>query len=129
MGFMQSQSLDISEIVTETSTKPSSISLEEDDDTEESIEKKNETPFECNEKKFIISPADIDIHRKVNLQDAEVAKEHQETFKELCIEYKDIFSIDSSDIGKTPLIEMEIDIDDSPLITQRPYTLPLKHAT
>ena len=36
MGFMQSQSLDISEIVTETSTEPSSISLDEDDDTEES---------------------------------------------------------------------------------------------
>ena len=25
-------------------------------------------------------------------------------FKELCNEYKDIFSIDSSDIGKTPLL-------------------------
>ena len=30
MGFMQNQSLDISEIVTETSTEPSSILLEED---------------------------------------------------------------------------------------------------
>ena len=37
--------------------------------------------------------------------------------------------MDSSDIGKTPLIEMEIDTDDSPPITQRPYTLSLKHAT
>ena len=36
MGFMQSQSLDISEIITWTSTEPSFISLEEDDDTEES---------------------------------------------------------------------------------------------
>ena len=127
MGFMQSQSLDISEIVTETSTEPS-ISLEEDHDTEESKEKKKETPFECNEKKFITSAADIDVHRKVNLQDAEVTKEHQEAFKELCNEYKDIFSIDSSDIGKIPLIEMEINTGDSPPITQRPYTLPLKHA-
>ena len=33
-----------------------------------------------------------------------------------------------SDIGKTPLIEMEIDTGDSPPITQKPYTLPLKHA-
>ena len=39
------------------------------------------------------------------------------------------FFIDFSDIGKTPLIEMEIDTGDSPPITQRPYTLPLKHAT
>ena len=31
MGFMQNQSLDISEIVTETSTEPSPIMLEDDD--------------------------------------------------------------------------------------------------
>ena len=31
MGFMQNQSLDISEIVTETSTEPSPITLEDDD--------------------------------------------------------------------------------------------------
>ena len=36
--------------------------------------------------------------------------------------------VDSSDIGKNPLVEMEIDTGDSPLITQKPYTLPLKHA-
>ena len=34
MGFMQNQSLDISEIVTKTSTEPSSILLEEDNDIE-----------------------------------------------------------------------------------------------
>ena len=129
MGFMQSQSLDISEIMTETSTELSPILLEEDNDTEEVEEQKKETTFEYTKKKFITSPADIDIHRKVDLQDAEVTKEQQKAFKDLCSEYKDIFSIDSSDIGKTPLIEMEIDTDDSPPITQRPYTLPLKHAT
>ena len=128
MGFMQCQSLDISEIITETSTEPSSILLDEDNDTEESrLEHKIEAPFEPNEKKFITSPGDIDVHRKVYLQDAEITKEHQEAFKELCDEYKDIFSTDSSDIGKTPLLEMEIDTGDSPLITQKPYTLPLNH--
>ena len=100
MGFMQSQSLDISEIMTETSTEPSPILLEEDDDTEKSRELKKEITFEYNEKKFITSPADVDIHRKVDLKDAEVTKEQQKAFKELCNEYKDIFSIDSSDIGK-----------------------------
>ena len=114
MGFMQSQSLDISEIVTETSTEPSPILLEEDNDTAGSREQKKETAFENNEKKFITSPTDIEIHKKVDLQDAEVTKEQQKAFKELCSEYKDIFSIDSSDIGKTPLIEMEIDTGDSP---------------
>ena len=129
MGIMQSQSLDVSEIVTETSTEPSFISLEEDDDTEGFKTKcEIEAPFELNERKFITSPADIDIHRKVYLQDAEITKEHQETFKELCNDYKDIFSIDSSDIGKTPLIEMEIDMGDSQPITQKPCILPLKHA-
>ena len=36
--------------------------------------------------------------------------------------------MNSGDIGKTPLLEMEIDTGDSPPITQKPYTLPLKHA-
>ena len=36
MGFMQCQSLDVSEIITETSTESSSILLDEDNDTEES---------------------------------------------------------------------------------------------
>ena len=38
------------------------------------------------------------------------------------------FLVDSGNIGKTPLLEMEIDTGDSPPITQKPYTLPLKHA-
>ena len=92
MGFRQSQLLDISEIVTETSTEPSSISLEEDDDAAESrTECEIEAPFKLNEKKFITSPADIDIHRRVDLHDAVITKEHQKTFKELCNEYKGIF--------------------------------------
>ena len=78
--------------------------------------------------KFITSLADIDVHRKVDLQDAEITKEHQEAFKELCDEYKDIFSVDSGDIGKTLLLDMEIDAGDSPPITPKPYNLPLKHA-
>ena len=120
MGFLQKQSLDISKITTETSTEPSPIIIEEDNVME--------VLQEQGEKKFITSPADIDIHQKVELQDAEVSEEHQNAFKELCNEFKDIFSVDLSDIGKTPLVEMEIDTGDSPPITQKPYTLPLKHA-
>ena len=81
----------ISEIIIENSTEPSPILLEEVDDTEESREQKKETAFECNEKKFITSPVDLDRHRKVDLQDAEVTKEQQKAFKELCNEYKGIF--------------------------------------
>ena len=79
------------------------------------------------EKMFITSPTDVDIHRKVQLQDAEVLDHYKKEFEELCEEYKDIFSKDPSDIGKTPLITMEIETGDSPLVCQRPYNLPLKH--
>ena len=129
MGFMQNQSLDISEIVTETSTEPSPLLLEEDDDIEELKGQKRKIISENREKKFITSLADIEVHRKVELQDADITEAQLNAFKELCNEFKDIFSIDSSDIGKTPLIEMEIDTGDSLPITQKPYTLPLKHAT
>ena len=79
------------------------------------------------EKKFITSPADVDTHRKVKLQDAEVLDKYKKEFEKLCEEYDDIFSKDSSDIGKTPLITMEIETGDSPPVCQRPYNLPLKH--
>ena len=76
---------------------------------------------------FITSPADVDTHRKVKLQDAEVLDHYMKEFEELCEEYKDIFSKDSSEEGKTPLITMEIETGDSPPVCQRPYNLPLKH--
>ena len=79
------------------------------------------------EKAFITSPADVDTHRKVKLQDVEVLDHYKKEFEELCEEYKDIFSKDSSDIGKTLLITMEIETGDSPPVCQRPYNLPLKH--
>ena len=59
------------------------------------------------EKKFITSPADVDTHRKVKLHDAEVLDKYKIEFEKLCEEYDDIFSKDSSEIGKTPLITME----------------------
>ena len=84
MGFMQSQSLDISEITTETSTEPSPILLEEDNDIEGLKEQKKKITLEYTEKKFITSPTDIDVHRKVDLQDADITEEQQNAFKELC---------------------------------------------
>ena len=78
-------------------------------------------------KAFITSSADVDTHREVKLQDTEVLDHYKKEFEKLCEEYKDIFSKDSSDIGKTPFITMEIENGDSPLVCQRPYNLPLKH--
>ena len=79
------------------------------------------------EKAFITSPTDDDTHRKVKLQDTEVLDHYKKEFEKLCEEYKGIFSKDSSDIGKTPLITMEIETGDSPPVCQKPYNLPLKH--
>ena len=52
MGFMQNQSLDISEIVTKTSTEPSPIVLEDDD--KEVLQRQNEEiSSESKEKRFV----------------------------------------------------------------------------
>ena len=50
-------------------------------------------------------------------------------FKDPSQECQDVFSSDSLDIGKTRLIMMDIDTENSPSISRKPYTLPLKHAT
>ena len=97
--------------------------------TETMLQSENMEPIKLNcdifsEKVFITSPADVDMHRKVKLQDAEVLDKYKKEFEEWCKEYKDIFSKDSSDIGK---ITMEIKTGDSPPVCQRPYNLPLKH--
>ena len=118
--------MEISEILTETSIEPTSLVCENNEkkelDKQEKIDIKEKV-----EKKFITSPADIGVHRRVELQDADLSEEHKQAFRDLCTEFNDIFSTDSGDIGKTPLLEVEIDTGDSPPITQKPYTLPLKH--
>ena len=128
MGFMQIQSIDISEITTETFTEPSPI-IFEDDEKEVLDKQEGEVNKDNIEKKFITSPTNIEIHRKVELQDADITEDQRNAFKELCTEFNNIFSTDSGDIGKTPLLEVEIDTGDSLPITQKPYTLPWKHTT
>ena len=83
MVFMQGQSLDISEIVTETSTEPSPILFEEEDDIEGLSEQERKVTLEDREKKFIMCPADIEVHRKVELQDAEITEVQQNAFKRI----------------------------------------------
>ena len=76
---------------------------------------------------FITLPVDIDPREPIKLRDAEVALQHRAAFENLCAEFQDVFSADSADLGKTPLLKMDIHTGDSPPITQRPYTLALKH--
>ena len=71
MGFMQKQSLDISEIVNDTSTEPLPIKLEDED---KEVLQNGEVYTENMEKKFITSPADTKVHRKVELQDTDITK-------------------------------------------------------
>ena len=114
LGSLDPSSIEIGEIIKEDWSGPV-----------ESNEKENtEIPLE---KKFITSPAEINTHRKVNLQDAEVTAKYRKQFKLLCTEFENIFSKDSTNIGKTPLVTMDIDTGDSPPVCQKPYNLPLKH--
>ena len=76
---------------------------------------------------FLISSGDIYPSRKVELQDAEISTETMERFEILCEEQQEAFSKNNQDIGKTQLIEMEIDTGGSVPLAQSPYTLPLKH--
>ena len=114
LGYLEPSPIELNEIVQEKC-----------DGISEESEKENESiPLE---KKFITSPAEVNTHRKMQLQDAKVTEENREKFRLLCKEFEDIFSKNSSNIGKTPLITMDIDTGDSPPVCQRPYNLPLKY--
>ena len=64
---------------------------------------------------FLCSPADVPGPRKVQLQDKDITTDIRQKFKELCDEYGE------------KLVKMDIDTGDSPPVSSRPYTLPLKH--
>ena len=77
---------------------------------------------------FICSLADVPGHCKVHLQDKEISVDVHQRFEELCEEYGEAFSKHNEDIGRTKLVKMDIDTRDSPPVSSRPYTLPLKHS-
>ena len=67
---------------------------------------------------FITSPAVVDPRPPIKLKDAEVSPEHRQAFEALCEEFADVFSQDSGDLGKTPLMKMEIPTGDNPPMSQ-----------
>ena len=79
------------------------------------------------ESDFLISPGDIYPNRKVELQDATIKDETKRSFEDICNKYEKAFSKNNKDIGRTQLIEMEIDTGNSVPLAQSPYMLPLKH--
>ena len=116
MGHLEPCCIEIEEIIKEDWSDPVESDEEEKENTKIPLEKK-----------FITSLAEVNTHRKVNLQDAKVSAKYRKQFKLLCKEFEDIFSKDYTDIGKTPLITMDIDTGDNPPVCQKLYNLPLKH--
>ena len=76
---------------------------------------------------LICSPAEVKLHRRVELKDHDATEEMKKHFEELCQQFPEVFSTNNEDIGRTNLITMEIDTGDSPPSAKKPYTLPLKH--
>ena len=76
---------------------------------------------------FICSPADVPGPHKVQLQDKDINTDIRQRFEELCEEYGEAFSKNNEDISRTKLFKMDINTGDSPPVSSRPYTLPLKH--
>ena len=65
------------------------------------------------ESDFLISPGDIYPNRKVELEDADIKEGTRVSFEALCEQQHEVFSKNNKDIGRTQLIEMEIDTGDS----------------
>ena len=63
---------------------------------------------------FIKSPAEVETHRKVDLKDAPIKEETKGKFSDLCNRFDSIISKGSGDIGKTLLVERDIDTGNSP---------------
>ena len=119
IGYLKPEQIDISEITTKV--------VEANQFIDEGYVSEDEFQDAKPPFNFLTSPVDIDPHRKTNLKDFELSQEDSQKFRNLCDKFEDIFSESSEDIGKTPLIQMDIDTGDSPPVCQHPYTLPLKH--
>ena len=105
-------------------TTSGEISRKKLDKTDHSDESNSEKDFETD---FLISPGDVYPNRKVKLEDADITEETRGKFEEMCDHHPEAFSKNNKDIGRTTLIEMEIDTGDSLPVAQNAYTLPLKH--
>ena len=67
---------------------------------------------------FICSPAVILVHRKVDLQDAEVSEDIWGRFWGLYTRYSQVFKNDSENFGHTDLVTMDRDGGQSAYLTE-----------
>ena len=84
---------------------------------QEKMTKLFENPFMQKKDDFLKSPVEAPTHRKVLLEDKDISQRTQKAFEKLCERYNEIISKNSGDIGKTMLVEMEIDTGNQPPIT------------
>ena len=108
-----------------TNYDPKNCKVEEH--SQDSLKQESCELNEVVESDFLISPGDIYPNRKVELEDADIKEATRVSFEALCEQQHEAFSKNNKDIGRTQLIEMEIDTGDSLPVAQSPYTLPLKH--
>ena len=120
VGFLDAECTDVSEIELDITTVTVNA-MDIPTTIKEKVMKKDQNAVPSD---FITSPADVAEPRKADLLDFEVTAEETEAFNKLCDKYAD----NSGDIGRTPLIKMDIDTGENPPVCQRSYTLPLKHA-
>ena len=124
LGTLQEEKIKLKD--TQTNTSYESI-CEVDDGEETGFFSELSYDDKITEGKIITSPADIHPRVKPKLKDADITPEWKQKFEGLYEKYQKVFSKDSADIGKTPIIQMEIDTGDNPPVGQRPYSLALKH--
>ena len=79
-------------------------------------------------KMSVIMPSDIQVHRQVNLNNANISKETKLALQKLLQKLNSIISKSDNDIGQMDLIEMHIaKRPHSSPVAARPYPLALKH--
>ena len=109
------------------STNNDAKNCEVEEDSQNSSKKQWCELSEVVDSDFLISPGDIYPNRKVEMEDADIKDATRVSFEALCEQQHEVFSKNNKDIGRTQLIEMEIDTGDSLPVAQSPYTLLLKH--
>ena len=67
-------------------------------------------PLPYREGQFICSPANISVHRKVDLQDVQEGENDQQRFQDLCTKCTHVFffQITQKDFGHTALVTLDI---------------------
>ena len=116
VGFLDAECIDVSEIELDIATVTVNA-MDIPTTIKEKVMKKDQSAMPSD---FITSPADVAAPCKANLQDLEVMAEETKAFNKLCEKYADMFSDNSGDIDRTPLIKMDINTGGNPPICQRP---------